>query len=171
MTLRRDLDISNIRGTFIAETIYTASQMEELIAKILKLSEKESAFFIEQMQDENFSDILKYKIIKRYLTEEIKLANIEIAARGKTVDPKIIERKKKLETFDGDFNNFKDDIIEFRNQLAHGKKCENKRNVLMIKTKNNRNLHEQPFDNDYCKNKRNLFITYSKLLQDLSSIL
>ncbi|MCW3998853.1 MAG: hypothetical protein NWE93_01280 [Candidatus Bathyarchaeota archaeon] len=171
MTLRRDLDMSNIRGTFIAETIYAASQMEELITKIFQLSEPLSSFLKEQMQDENFSDFLKYKIIKRYLSEEIKLANMEITACGKAVDPKLIERRDRLVKMDVDFNNFKDDIIEFRNQLAHGKKCEDKRNVLVIKSKNNHNLHEQPFDIEYCKGKRNLFKEYSKLLQEIHSII
>ncbi len=170
MTLRRDLDMSNIRGTFIAETIYAASQMEELITKILKLSKKKTPFFVEQMQDENFSDFLKYKIIKHYLAEQIKTTKIELASQGRNPDPGLSDRQKKLEKLDSDFNNFKEDIIEFRNQLAHGKKCPDKRNVLIMKTKNNRNLHEQSFDSEYCKNKRNLFIVYSKLLQDISSI-
>ncbi len=170
-TLRRDLDISNIRGSFIAETIYAASQMEEVIAKMLKLKDPELSFLIDQMQDEHFNDILKYKIIRRFLGDEIKVANVNIASAGKKPDPALVARRDKLKEINDVFGKFQTEIIEFRNTLAHAKKCEGKKNVLMVKNDNNHKLKEQPFDADYCTGVRTLFKKHSKALEDLSALL
>jgi CheY-like chemotaxis protein len=170
-TLRRDLDISNIRGAFIAETIYAASQMEEAITKLLKLKDPEYSFLIEQMQDEHFNDFLKYKIIKRFLSEEIKSMNIKIAAGGAKPDPALVARKKKLEEIEPIFTEFQKEIIEFRNVLAHAKPCPNKKNTLMVKNPNSHRLREQVFDANYCQEVRLLFKKHSKALEDLAALL
>ncbi len=170
-TLRRDLDISSIRGSFIAETIYAASQMEEVIAKLLKLRDPQLSFLIDQMQDEHFNDILKYKIIRRFLEEEVKLVNIKISSAGKNPEPALVARRDKLKEINNVFGKFQTEIIEFRNTLAHAKKCEGKKNVLMVKNENNHKLKEQPFDAGYCIEVRSLFKKHSKALEDLSSLL
>jgi hypothetical protein len=170
-TLRRDLDISNIRGAFIAETIYAASQMEEVIAKLLKLKDPELAFLIEQMQDEHFNDILKFKIIRRYLEQEVKLANVAVSAAGKNPPHALVTKRDKLKEIDDVFGKFQKEIIEFRNVLAHAKKCAGKKNVLMVKNENNHKLKEQPFDADYCVAVRCMFKRHSKALEDLSALL
>ena len=175
LTVKKNLDISNIRGLFIAETIYVASQMEEIISKILKLEGESLDFFNNQIvQDEFISDMTKYKIIRRFLKQKIKNINQDIktsTGRKKTKLNELNELKSQWEEVDNIFKKFQKEIIEFRNELAHAKKHLKKRNVLIVRDKEKSKFKERKFDTNKCKEARVCFIKHSNNLKDLVKLI
>jgi len=168
LTIKKNLDISNIRGLFIAEAIYVTAQMEDIITEILGLSGDAQEFFKDQIvQEEFFTDFAKFQIIHRYLEAKIKSLESRIPSTIGEKNEKLTKLREKLKTTDNTLKKFQKEIIEFRNDLAHAKKCTDVKNALMIKNKNTRQYEKKSFDEMECKSIRALFIKHSRNLEEI----
>ncbi len=124
LTIKKQQEIGNIRGVFIAEAIDIATQMEELIIKILNINEPVDTELFKSgiMHSEFFSDYEKYKFILTILKEKQQILKDVINGQylpqdkksaldfAKIVNPKIIK-----------FTSMEEEVIKKRNQLAHSK--------------------------------------------------
>lgn len=170
LTIKKNLDVSNIRGLFIAETIDATSQMEEIISKILKLSGAEHEFFADSVVQEGFfTEIEKFKIIQRFLKQKIK--SLDEKVKGSAEEASLTQLKRDLERVEEEFKNFQTDIIELRNELAHAKKTQGKKNTLTVKNKGRGCYEEKTFDDEKCRKTRESFIKHAQNLQELEKLL
>lgn len=166
LTLNKNLQIDNIRGLFIAETIYATSKIEEILTEVLDISNKALDFFRCQIIQTGFlPDEAKFLFIQRYLkyTSELLKEKIE-SSKGKE-KVALEEILVELDEIKGRFNKYQK-IINLRNELAHSKKCATKKNTLLVKGDRG-NLKEKTYDEKRCKEIRDMFSENSKCLQDL----
>jgi len=166
LTLNKSLQLDNIRGLFIAETIYTTSKIEEIVTKILDVSGDTLEFFTCQIMQTGFlSDEAKFEFIQRYLKFWTALANKKIQALETD------KEKEPWESLKGDLNEMQgrmkqySKIIGLRNELAHSKRCQGKRNTLLVKG-NHGDLKEKKYDEVRCREIRALFLETSESLKD-----
>jgi len=165
LTIKKNQDISNVRGLFIAESIDLTDQMEKIISKILKLSGPEREFFeYSIVQDEFLNEFAKFRIIKRFLRQEIAALEqkIQKSGEGKTNST---ELKAGLERVNVEFTHFQNEVIELRNQLAHAKKSPDKKNILIIRNE------EREFNEEECQRIRESFIKHAKNMEELERLL
>jgi hypothetical protein len=174
LTIKKNQDVENTRGLFIAQTIYIVEIMEEIISKILKLSGEESDFFQDQIiQEMFFEDSQKHRIIQNYLKHNVTLLQTQTNPSKLSNE----ERKTLLEEINKvltDSKDFVDEVIYIRNDLAHAKLHPTKKNVLKIRNKKNRNFEEKCFDLTECKKMRDSFLkhtnNYLKILELISKL-
>lgn len=174
LTVKKSLDIYNIRGQFIAESINLSSTLEEIIAKIFKLTGKERNFFFDTMVYEEFlSDSNKYKIICEFLRQRLALINEEATNPATSAKKKteLNSFNKELSEIKSNFKEFSEKIIPLRNELAHAQKTPNKKNTLTIKDRANHKIVDRPFTNEDCQEIRHLFINQTKNLEKFSLLL
>lgn len=166
LTLYKSLHIHNIRGLFIAETIYTTSKLEEIVTKILDISGGPLEFFTSQIMQTGFlSDEAKFEFIKRYLKYWLSIANGKIQTIPLDKDKKLWEiLKTDLETMQTRLNTY-NKIIGLRNELAHSKRCPDKKNSLLVKG-NHGDLKESCYDEKKCTDIRTMFSETAKCLDD-----
>ena len=124
LTIKKQQEISNIRGLFIAEAIDIASEMEELIIKILNLQApaRIDIFRSYIMYSEFFSDFEKYNFIQNILKEKQKI--LKEIANGKYSKAEKKQASDLLQILDpliAKYNKMETEVIVQRNQLAHSK--------------------------------------------------
>ncbi len=174
LTVKKSLDIYNIRGQFIAESINLSSALEEIIAKIFKLTGKERNFFFDTMvYEEFFSDVNKYKIICEFLRQKLVLINEEITNSATSEERKteLNALNKELSEIKSYFKEFCDKIIPLRNELAHAKITPGKKNTLTVKDRTNHTSIDKSFTNTDCEETRHLFIKQTKNLEKFNLLL
>lgn len=125
LTIKKQQEIANIRGVFITEAIDIASEMEELIIKILKIQPPVDLdlFKLGIMHSEFFSDYEKFKLILDFLTYKEKILK-EIVSSTKYTGPdrqKAAETVKLLSSKIYKFKEMERAVIKKRNILAHSK--------------------------------------------------
>lgn len=166
LTIKKNQDISNIRGLFIAETIDLTEQVELIISNILKLSGAEKEFFLDSIvQDEFLAGMAKFRIIQRFLNQKIKSLNQKISSSMGSEKSSLTQLKADLDRVAGVFKRFQGDVIYLRNELAHAKKKPGTKNTLIVKNK------EREYDEEKCKQIRGSFIKHSKNLKELEELL
>ena len=171
-TLQRNLRISITRGLFIATTIDLVEKMEEIISKILKLSDDQLTFFQDYVVEaEFFNDSAKYTIIKDFLNREMDILNQKIKTPGGEEEKKLIEKRDSINQIKSDFNKFQKDVIETRNHLAHAKPVPGKKNTLKVRIKQKRCYEDWTFDLSKCKEIRKKFLAHDDTLKKISSLL
>jgi hypothetical protein len=172
VTLKKNQDINNIRGLFIAETIDLTRHMEELISKILCLTGDSLSFFTDQIiQEEFFNDFAKYRIIKRFLDRKIEKLVDEIESAEGTEIGKLLETSEKIVTISEEFSHFQKDIIELRNELAHAKKSDKDRHSLIIRNKEKGCFEVKDFGENKCAETRQKFIMHGKKLAEIEAFI
>jgi len=166
LTIKKNRDFSNIRGLFIAETIDMTKQIEQMISKILLLKNDQLDFFMDEIaQLPEFTDYSKFKIINGFFKSLIKSLHeqYEAMSKGKTRDQLKIKidfiRKTKSV-----FGKYFDEVIEIRNELAHGKPS-GKKNCLVWKKK------ERLYDETRCKKIRKDFLKHNENLKEMINLL
>lgn len=165
LTLSKSLQIDNIRGLFIAETIYTTSKLEEIVTKILDVSGNTLQFFTYQIMQTGFlSDESKFEFVQRYLKFWVALANEGIQTSKDTNKAKWAALKTELKEMQSRLSKYSK-IIGIRNELAHSKRCQGKKLTLLVKGDHG-NLKEKNYDEAQCKEIRELFSEISKCLTD-----
>jgi len=165
LTIKKNQDISNIRGLFIAEAIDIAGQMEEILSEILKMKEEARRFFInEVVQEEFFTDYAKYKIIQRFLKQKIKSLKAQLQSASNKKG-QIKEILSQLEEVKEKFNQLEKEVIIIRNELAHAKVSPDKRDTLICRNK------EKLFDQNKCKEIRKTFLKHQENLNKLAEIM
>jgi hypothetical protein len=170
LTIRKNQDISNMRGLFIAEAIDATEQMEEIISRILKLSGEELDFFTNSViQDEYIDEISKYKIIQHFLDQKIKSITEKMEASKGSEKALLSQLKTDFESVKKQFDRFQDDVIVLRNKLAHAKRATNKKNTLIIMRHGRPG--EMQFGEEECKKARESFLKHRRNLQQLDSLL
>lgn len=170
--IKKNRDINNIRGLFIAETIYIARQMEEIISKILKLSGDEREFFdYSIVGEEFFTDKAKYLIIRDFLKQRTVSLDQEIGNSQADKKDSLIQLKSKWVEVANIFKTFGRAVIELRNDLAHAKGTQEKINTLKIKNKEKRCFEGKEFGDEECKRIRQSFIKHSQNLKKLDELL
>jgi hypothetical protein len=171
ITLKKNQDISNIRGLFIAETTYLTKQMEDVIIQMLELDGEAMNFFHGQIvQEEFFNDYAKYKIIKRFLNKKKELLKQKIPS---TKDPEQSQLKallKQVEDIYDDFGHYQQEVIELRNDLAHAKKSDNGRYILCIHNKETGCFEDKVYDEKKCSETRKNFLKHGQRLKELAII-
>lgn len=166
LTIKKNLDICNIRGQFIAEAIDASTRMEEIISRIFKLEGEQLSFYYDSMIYEEFlNDMNKYKIIVEFLRQKLVFLNAEVAKTNKK--PETDTLKKQAEDIKKILREFSEKIIPLRNELAHASKTPGKKNTLTVKDRENHCLAEKVYDNDKCKEIRLLFIKHAENLENL----
>lgn len=166
LTLKKNLHIDNIRGLFIAEAIYTTSQIEEVVTRILDVSGETLDFFTCQIMQTGFlSDEAKYVFVQRFLKFKLDLLEKELqSAKGKK-KANLESLKTRLDDIKDRFSKYQK-VINIRNELAHAKKCTTKKNTLFVKG-NHGDVKEKTYDEERCKGIRETFLDNSKCLKDL----
>ena len=166
LTLKKSLQLDIIRGLFIAETIYTTSKIEEIVTKILDVSDDTLEFFTCQIMQTGFlSDEAKFEFIQRYLKFWTALANKKIQTLATDKEKAPWESlKTNLNEMQGRINKYSK-IIGLRNELAHSKRCQGKRNTLLVKG-NHGDIKEKTYDEARCREIRALFLETSESLKD-----
>lgn len=124
LTIKKQQEISNIRGLFIAEAIDIATEIEELIIKILNLQApaRVDLFRSHIMYSEFFSDFEKYNFIQRILKEKQKI--LREIGNGKYTKAEKKQATDLLEILDPlitKYSKMENEVIVQRNQLAHSK--------------------------------------------------
>lgn len=170
LTIKKNQDITNIRGLFIAESIYLAGRMEEILSKILRLTGEPLQFFTDQIvQDDFFTDYSKFCIIQRFLRAKTKFINRKLESATGTDKTTLESFKTKIADAKKQLGNF-EKLMNIRNQLAHAKKHEEEKNVLFIRSRSG-NIAEKRYDENECKNIREQFLEFSAGLNDLLKLL
>jgi hypothetical protein len=172
ITLKKNQDISNIRGLFVAETTDLTKQMEEVIIKILKIKEEPLKFFNSQViQEEFFSDYAKYKIIKRFLDQKNTILKEKILS---TAEPELTSLKslqKQVDDIYKDFSHYQQEVIELRNELAHCKKSEKGRHILCVHNKISGSFEDKNYDEKMCSQIRKNFLKQSQRLNEIMKLI
>jgi hypothetical protein len=167
LTLKKNQDICNIRGQFIAETIDAITALEDIISKILKLENDQLAFYSDSFIQEGYiEDMNKYKIVAEFLRQKLEFLNDEIT-KGRN---ELNGTKRELEGIRTIFKNFHEDIITRRNRLAHSKKSTEKKNTLIVKNTKKHEFEEWPLTDDECKKIRLTFIKHANNLEALRKL-
>lgn len=168
LTIKKNQDISNVRGLFIAEAIDMAGQMEEILAKILKISgRRRRRFFTGYMlRSDNMADATKFKIIKHFLKEqEEKLKAIIQKLPAGSQKSNLQQVASSINTITNKLGKFQTQVIEVRDSLAHVKPSPKKKNTLLCKDR------EELFNEEKCKETRKSFLEHSENLRQLMILL
>jgi len=167
LTLKKNQDICNIRGQFIAETIDAITALEDIISKILKLKKEQLTFYNDSFIQEGYiEDMNKYKIVAEFLRQKLEFLTNEIT-NGKT---DLNDLKRELEAIKAVFKDFDKEIIKRRNRLAHSKKAKGKKNTLTVKNTDKHKFEEWQLTDDECKKIRLEFIKHTDNLEALRKL-
>jgi len=162
LTIKKQQDISNQRGLFIAEAIDIASNMEEIIIKVMIKEEKSNFFNNNVIREEFFTDIAKYKILQRLLKNNIAKQNVIINGKYMDDEKKTAEEiREKLQPLKVTLDSLEKEVIRVRNNLAHSKLSDDKKNTLVCKGE------PKEFNKDTCIEVRKNF---KKHLENLEKI-
>jgi len=168
LTLKKNQDICNIRGQFIAETIDAVTALEDIISKILKLEDEQLIFYNDSFIQEGYiEDMSKHKVVSEFLRQRLEFLNDEVGKGKKELNG----TKTELEGIRTVFKDFADDIITRRNQLAHSKKVSGKKNTLLVKNKQKHEFEEWQLTDDECRKIRLTFIKHVNNLDALKKLL
>ncbi len=125
LTLKKQQEITNIRGAFIAEAIDIATEMEELIIKIMRIAPPVDLEMLRLkiMHSEFFNDYAKFKMLEEFFTSKEKiLKEVVSSSQYETKDrEKAKEILKVLTAKIYVFKQLEPNVINIRNQLAHSK--------------------------------------------------
>lgn len=171
LTIKKNQDISNIRGLFIAETVDLIGRTEEIISKLLKLQGAELKFFDNTIiLEESFNELAKWRIIRSFLGKKIEDLNQEIRSTG-DAKGNLSPLKSDLERVKDVFDRFQTEVIRLRNDLAHSKRVSGKKITLKVKNRNSGCFEETEFDEERCTKLRQSFVTHSRNLEELEKLL
>lgn len=171
LSIKKNLDVCNLRGLIIAEAIDLVNQMDEIILEHFKVQEKNELFFRERvLEEEFFNDAQKYKLIQRILDGKIREINEFIAEKkdpGKI--PQCNDFLTKISPIKNTFNKFGEDVITFRNNMAHAKCSSGEKNVLICRIQSK--IKQELFDDTKCKEIRKSLILHSNNLSKMQKVL
>ena len=170
-TLRRSLRTSVTRGQFIASTIDLVEKMENIISRILKLSNDQLAFFQDLIiQAGFFNDRAKFDIIKEFLGNEIEKSVKKMESpEGDEKEP-LTEKVDTIKKIRKQFGKFLPEVIEIRNCLAHAKTVPNEKNTLRVWVKDKKCYEDWKFDLEKCRDIRMKFLAHEKNLEAILSL-
>jgi hypothetical protein len=167
LTIKKNQDIINIRGLFIAGAVDLATQMEEIIIKILKVEDKSLEIFRNQIiQEEFYTDYEKYKLILNILKEKLKVVNQIINGRyDKNQKSEAAKIKSELEPLEKTLVAMEEEVIKLRNKLAHSKPSPTNKKALACKKS------AKEFDEAECLKIRKNFKKHSDNLQKIDNLI
>jgi hypothetical protein len=167
LTIKKNQDIRNIRGLFIAESIDMATQMEEIIIKILKVKDKSLEILRNQIiQEEFYNDYEKYKLILSILKEKLKVVNQIINGRyNKKQKEEATKIKSELEPLERTLAEMEEEVIKLRNKLAHSKPSPTNRKALICKKS------AVEFNDTECRKIRRNFKKHSENLEKIDNLI
>ncbi len=167
LTIKKNQDISNIRGLFIAGAIDIATQMEEIIIRILKVEDKSLEIFRNQIiQEEFYTDYEKYKLILSIFKEKLKIVNQIINGRyDEKQKGEATKIKGELEPLKKTLVEMEEEVINLRNRLAHSKPSLTNKKALICKKS------AKEFDEAECLKIRKNFKKHSENLQNIENII
>ena len=171
LSVKKSLDVCNLRGLIIAEAIDLVKQMDEIILDHFKINEKSELLFRERvLEEEFFNDAQKYKLIQRILDRNIQSMNEFIAQKvDPTKNPQVQNTLNKISPVKLLFNKFDEDVITYRNNMAHAKCSPDEKNVLICRIKSK--ITPETFNDNKCKEIRKKFIGHSNNLKTMQAIL
>jgi len=171
LSVKKNLDVCNLRGLIIAEAIDLVKQMDGIILDYFKINKESELLFRERvLEEEFFNDAQKYKLIQRILDRNIQSMNEFIAKKVDTTkNPQIQNTLDKISPVKQLFNKFDEDVITYRNNMAHAKCSADEKNVLICRIKSK--ITPETFDDKKCKDIRKKFIEHSNNLQTMQAIL
>lgn len=135
LTIKKNQDISNIRGLFIAEAIDISGQLEEIIIRILKIKAETMELFRNRIiQEEFFADIEKYRLVLGVLNEKIKILNLVTNGRyNEKQKQKASRTLARIKPLADALNRMEKEVIQVRNLLAHSKPSDINKRALECK--------------------------------------
>jgi len=170
LSIKKNLDVCNLRGLIIAEAIDLVNQMDEIIVSSLEIKPPTSVLFREKvLNEEFFTDFQKYKLISRIINQEILLLDVAIEKpenAGKI--PELNKRKNLLTSLGREFAQYNTEVIEIRNSMAHAKCLDHCKNILTCK---NEKTGKKEYNEDECKKIRKNLIKHSQKLNTIYSAL
>jgi CheY-like chemotaxis protein len=169
VTLKKNQDLNNIRGLFIAETIDLTMQIEDLISKILCLNVEQLTFFVHQIiRDEFFNDVSKYKIVRRFFADAILVIDEKIKSASAEEQKELNSLKERIRNTDEEFGHFRKEVIELRNALAHARRSESNRRNLFTYNRDKNCIKIEIFNEARCIEIREQFVKYSGQIAKIS---
>jgi len=169
LTIKRNQDIKSVRGLFIAEAIDMANKMKDIIAKILNLDGENKAFFMDEIiNEEAFTDSIKYRIIKSYLKNENARLNKKYSSMLKSekdIRDNVKSEMDKVKEINDLFKLYFVDVIDVRNGLAHGIISDSIKNCIIWKDK------EIIYDDERCKKTRKTFLRHIENINKIIKLL
>jgi len=171
LTIKKNQDINNLRGLFIAEAIDLAKLLDEIITIHLKIINEKTDFFKDRILDEEFfTDYQKTRLINKMLDEEIVFLNEKIQETTlKDEIRKLQDNKIKIKDSKKVFGKIIEEVIQIRNHLAHSKPSVDKKNTLICRIAGKKELVE--FNGRKCKKIRQDFRKHSDNLNQIREIL
>jgi len=170
LSIKKNLDVCNLRGLIIAEAIDLVNQMDEIIISSLELKPINASLFREKvLNEEFFTDFQKYKFISRIINQELALLHTAIIKPENAEKiPELTKRKDLLTALGKEFTQYNSEVIEIRNSMAHAKCIDHCKNILTCK-KEKEGVKE--YNEDECKKIRKNLIKYSQKLNAIYSVL
>jgi hypothetical protein len=135
MVLKKNLEIENLRGLFISETIDLFSDIDKALIKSLQIKKKKMDFFSDKVLEQNFfGDFEKFRILKRALETQIEQLTTDIKTEtNDTIKQQKIDKKTKLLELKSIFARVNKEVIEIRNCLAHAQLLPESNNILIAR--------------------------------------
>jgi leucyl-tRNA synthetase len=133
LTIKKQQDINNIRGMFIAEAVDLATEMEEVMVKLLKITQPSVAeyFRTKMLQELFFNDYAKYTFILGSMTEKQNALNRIINGKF-SVDEKqkAAVSKAQIDPLVEALVEMEKEVIWVRNVLAHSRPGADKKSLV-----------------------------------------
>lgn len=172
LTVRKQQDVSNMRGVIIAESIDLERKMECFITDYLGLSDdamREPVF--ESLYDWNggLTFMEKYELTNDIFRRVVGRITNDLNDASQKKEPadkveSIKKAKESMESKKAKFDEFNDDIIRIRNIMAHWEELRDEKNTLQYRDATGKRI----IVNDaYCKDTRKRLREHSANLESL----
>lgn len=182
--LRRSINPINLRGIVMDNTSEFDTQMQEITLKVWELLDDENKKKIDKYIKNNLlknsikdintkyenyinqTDIIIYDAIQDTIFDSSKKARLlnKMMSLDEEYCKDLKEIFKKLsKSEDNFFENYKDEIIKYRNALAHSKKTESENDIYLGKYDD----EDMIFDKELCSKVRINLIKYNKIFNEL----
>jgi len=170
LSVKKNLDVCNLRGLIIAEAIDLVNEMDDIILSSLEIKSQNATLFRDKvLNEEFFTDFQKYKLISRIILQEISLLDVAIKKPENAEKiPELITRKELITTLGKEFSQYNTEVIEIRNSMAHAKCIDHCKNILTCKKEKD---GVKEYNEDECKKIRKNLIKHSQKLKKIYSVL
>jgi hypothetical protein len=165
LTLKKNQDINNIRGMFIAETIDVENKIEELI-NLYFGSDPEKKVVCERLVSPEFRvfELMdKYKLMNVICRERTKSLVKQLAQASQEKKDEIKKEMIMLEKLSSELAKINTEIIENRNILAHTKESGQRNALVSYINKDNPII----VNDEYCLNIRKNIRKHTENLEAL----
>lgn len=163
LILNHSHEVNNMRGLVIAETIYLEIMLENFIINYFSEDDEKNKVISRMLKNDFrlFNLDNKYQVICLILSRRLKKLNVKLSSNPNNSE--LSEKIEKLKKMRKMVINFKKEIINMRNDLAHVEDCwENGQRIIKSLRGD-----EHIINNDFCISARKRIVEHEKNLQEL----